>query len=274
MINNVDLIAPTFEGRLSASEYSLSIRHLPDGYSFSITDNNQKCQAIKYICCNERNAAKELKEEPLLQQKYKSIKYFQRGISGLMPTIEYLNKNNNAHALLPPLFNSNGDIIRHKQTDLIVNNINEKIACCFIKSEPAFNLKNYSLHHTSELLIKLALTSEQPSGIWVEHTEYTTSIVIKKSNKILLANSYSTDTSTDAIYYIIHCYENCKLSQYETPIFLIDTENNQDKSLKNLLSPYIENIKNLTPKLWDGIPQYLSNNTILNIFTLQTEIIK
>ena len=83
MSNSIDFIATNFAANLSDT-YSISIRQLPDGYRFYITDNNSITVAIKDIA-TEHITSQFLKDEPLLQLNYRSATYIGYGPFALIP---------------------------------------------------------------------------------------------------------------------------------------------------------------------------------------------
>lgn len=72
-----DFITTSFAANLSDT-YSISIRQLPGGYSFYITNNDNIAIAIKHINL-EHISPQLLKEEPLLQLNYHSATYIGYG---------------------------------------------------------------------------------------------------------------------------------------------------------------------------------------------------
>lgn len=268
MIQNIDLIAPTFDGRLSATQYSLSIRHMPDGYSFSITDTDNVCQLVKFTGINNRsassNAIKALKSDPLLQQQYLKINYYQYGTYSINPAI--FNEMN----MTIPQFAGQGAVMTSHKKDLVTQQINAQLSICYTPSSTPCTIPGSSQFHYAQLLILAALNHPTADAVWAETLPEVTTIAIKSHHKLLLANTYPTASQTDAVYHILACYEMTGLSQTDTPLFLVDATNDRPESIHEILKPYIYTINPLTPQLWDNLPEEYTGNNRLNRFILQT----
>ena len=93
----LDFIATNFAANLSDT-YSISIRQLPDGYNFYITNDKNEGVAIKRISA-ERITPAILANEPLLQLQYRSASYIGHGVFSMIPQNFVID--NNYTAFLP-----------------------------------------------------------------------------------------------------------------------------------------------------------------------------
>ena len=89
-----DFITSSFAANLSDT-YNISIRQLPDGYYFYVTNPEKKCVAIKHIVANHITPAL-LANEPLLQLNYRSVSYIGYGAFSIVPKALIINDNFNA----------------------------------------------------------------------------------------------------------------------------------------------------------------------------------
>lgn len=269
MIENIDLIAPTFDGRLSATQYSLSIRHTSDGYSFSVTDTDGVCQLVKFSRFSNRltaaNAIRTLNAEPLLQQPYASIKYYHGGTYTVGP--QALDDN----SLSLPQIDSQGVFIASPHKDTVTQQINDQLSINYRQTTTvAHIIPNCTQHHYAQLLILAVLSNPVADGVWAEILPTQTTIAVKRCHKLLLLNTYQTSSPTDALYHIMACYEMLELSQTNTPLYLIDATDSETASVSEQLKQYIFTVNQLTPKLWNELPAEYQGIPIMNRFILQT----
>ncbi len=254
MSNSIDFIATNFAANLSDT-YSISIRQLPDGYNFYVTNDKNESVAIKHISAEHITTAT-LTNEPLLQLRYKSATYIGHGVFSIIP--QNLIIDNNYTAFLPI---ENNLRLRAKT---IANPINsDTIIACYTNQWTTPNIK-YNKHHEIELLSLIALQDSESDTMWAEITTQTINIVVIKDRKLYLANSYTITCDNDAAYYILACYQQLKLSQEKTPLNILG--NILTINPLPFLKDYIRHIEIQKPKNWN--PEF--PNEYATLFTLQS----
>lgn len=253
----IELISPSFSSDFS-QQYSLSIRQFPNGYSFCVKaiDEN-KCLAIKYLPFESHSkTASLLKDEPLLQQDYKSVTYWGYGAYLFLPNkLEYDN-----YTPLLPIPNT---IKRRSETKEKL--ISQDIRVIFQTNRWIYpKTDNIELIHEIEMLFSVASNHTAKSGVWVEILENHINIIILSDKELKLGNTYQISTGMDIAFYILACYQQLKLSTEVTPLFLYGKL--PDEEVTNVLKSYLRKMQIYTPLLWDN---KLNEESQLNCFTLQ-----
>ena len=251
-----DFITTSFAANLSDT-YSISIRQLPDGYRFYITDNNSITVAIKDIA-TEHITSQFLKDEPLLQLNYRSATYIGYGPFALIPKSLVIDENYTAFL---PIENN----LRHR-AKTIVNPLNDDILVASYSNQWTMPNIKCRKHHEIELLASMALNSPTPNSMWAEITSQHINIVVICNHKLHLANTYPITCDNDAAYYILACYQQLNLSQEEVELNIMG-----DLLTINptpFLTDYIRHINSLKPQNWNA---ELPNQYAL-LFTLQTKL--
>lgn len=249
-----DFITSSFAANLSDT-YSISIRQLPDGYNFYITNDKNESVAIKHISAEHITPAL-LTNEPLLQLNYRSATYIGHGVFSMIP--QNLIIDNNYTAFLPI---ENNLRLRAKT---IANPINSDIIiACYTNQWTIPNIK-CNKHHEIELLTLIALQSSESDAMWAEITTQNINIVVIKKRKLHLANTYPITCDNDAAYYILACYQQLELSQEDTPLNILG--NITTINPLPFLKDYIRHIEIQKPKNWN--PEF--PNEYSTLFTLQS----
>lgn len=249
-----DFITSSFAANLSDT-YSISVRQLPDGYIFYITDNNNQGVAIKRIT-TEHITAQLLKTEPLLQLNYRSITYVGYGPFSLIPKSLVIDEN---YTYFLPIENN----LRHR-AKTIINPLNDDILVASYSNQWTMPDIKCRKHHEIELLASVALNSPTSHSMWAEITTQHINIVVIKDYKLHLANTYSITCDNDAAYYILACYQQLNLSQEDTPLTI--TGNITYINPTPFLKDYIRHIEPLKPHTWSTeLP-----NEYTSLFALQT----
>ena len=249
-----DFITTSFAANLSDT-YSISIRQLPDGYLFYITDNKNQSIAIKHVIA-DHITAQLLKTEPLLQLNYHSITYIGYGPFALIPKSLVIDEN---YTNFLPIENN-----LRKRAKTILNPLTDDIIITAYTNQwtmPEIKCRKY---HEVELLATIALNSHTSHSMWAEITSQHINIVVIKDHKLHLANSFPITCDNDAVYYILACYQQLDLSQEDTPLTIIGniTYINPTPFLKD----YIRHIEPMKPHTWS---QELPNE-YTSLFALQT----
>lgn len=251
-----DFITTSFAANLSDT-YSISIRQLPGGYSFYITNNDGTCIAIKQII-SDHITPQLLKEEPLLQINYHSASYISYGPFALIPKTLVIDENYTAFL---PLENN----LRQRAKTIVNPLTNDILIAAYSNQWTIPNIKCRKYHEV-ELLASMALNSHSTNSMWAEVTTQHINIVVIHNHKLQLANTYSISNNDDAAYYILACYQQLKLSQEEVELNIIG-----DLLTINpvpFLTDYIRHINTPQPQNWNAeLP-----NQYAPLFTLQTKL--
>ena len=253
-----DFITTSFAANLSDT-YSISIRQLPDGYLFYITDNKNQSIAIKRVIA-DHITAQLLKTEPLLQLNYHSMTYIGYGPFALIPKSLVIDEN---YTNFLPIENN-----LRKRAKTIVNPLTDDIIITAYTNQwtmPEIKCRKY---HEVELLATIALNSHTSHSMWAEITSQHINIVIIKDHKLHLANSFPITCDNDAAYYILACYQQLNLSQEDTPLTIIGniTYINPTPFLKD----YIRHIEPLKPHTWSSeLPNEYTSLLALQTYTLE-----
>lgn len=254
MSNSIDFIATNFAANLSDT-YSISIRQLPGGYSFYITNNDNIAVAIKHINL-EHISPQLLKEEPLLQLNYHSATYIGYGPFALIPKTLVINEN---YTTFLPLENN----LRQRAKTIVNPLTNDILIAAYSNQWTMPNIKCRKYHEV-ELLASIALNSHSSNSMWAEVTTQHINIVVIHDHKLQLANTYSISNNDDTAYYILACYQQLKLSQEEVELNIMG-----DLLTINpisFLTDYIRHINTPQPQNWNAeLP-----NQYAPLFTLQT----
>ena len=253
-----DFITTSFAANLSDT-YSISIRQLPDGYLFYITDNKNQSIAIKRVIA-DHITAQLLKTEPLLQLNYHSMTYIGYGPFALIPKSLVIDEN---YTNFLPIENN-----LRKRAKTIVNPLTDDIIITAYTNQwtmPEIKCRKY---HEVELLATIALNSHTSHSMWAEITSQHINIVVIKNHKLHLANSYPITCDNDAAYYILACYQQLDLSQEDTPLTIIGDLAHINPT--PFLKDYIRHIEPLKPHTWSSeLPNEYTPLLALQTYTLE-----
>lgn len=257
MKETIDFIAPDFSVDMSY-RYSLSIRQLPDGYSFCIHDDD-RCIAIKHkpITKGIKSPSEQLRTEPLLQLQYRNAMFFGYGSYTIIP--KSFAADNNACFL--PLSQQ-----LQRRADTVINAVSDEAE--IVGYTNRWNCPNLPLqmHHEAELLISAAMHTDTPTSLWAEIVDNHINITINRNGKLALCNTYSIASAIDASYFILACYQQFGFDHEDIPLYI--TGLLSDTNPTAFLSDYIRHIHVVIPKLWSD---EISNDNKNSVFTLQTK---
>lgn len=267
MTDNIDLIAPSFDGKLSGSNYRLSIRLMPDGYSFCVTDSDGKCVAVKYIA--DKRRCSDIAGDILLQQRYSDITLYSNTAFTLIPNaIVERGDNSTLNSLIPPTVFPDGHIRTIGGNELDAAKSTDDIAILFKK--PDATIRTTSANHYIHLLINYLTSSAEPNIVLVEAIQNYTTVAIKQNNRIVYTNTFYTATATDSAYYLFAGIEQLNIPA-STPIHIVDTAP-PGQNIASILKQYSYTPTILTPHLWQEMPPEMTADTRLNMFALQSLI--
>ena len=248
-----DFITSSFAANISDT-YSISIRQLPDGYRFYITNAQNQIVAIKHIT-TEHPSLQLLKEEPLLQLNYNSITYIGHGPFALIPKSLVINEN---YTTFLPIENN-----LRQRAKTITNPLTDDIIIASYSNQWTIPDTKCRKIHEIELLTSMALNSHTTNSMWAEITNNHINIVIIQNHKLHLANTYPIACDNDAAYYILACYQQFSLSQENTELNIMGNLHNINPT--PFLTNYIRKINSPKPLNWnDELP-----NQYAPLFTLQ-----
>jgi hypothetical protein len=251
-----DFITSSFAANLSDT-YSISIRQLPDGYSFYITNTTNQIIAIKQIIA-DHITSQLLKEEPLLQLNYCSVAYIGYGPFAILPKSLVIDEN---YTNFLPIENN-----LRLRAKTITNPLSDDIIITAYSNQWTIPNIKCRKHHEIELLASMALNSPTQNSMWAEITSQHINIVVIINHKLHLANTYQITSDNDAAYYILACYQQLNLSQEETELNIMG--NTTCINPIPFLTDYIRHINTPKPLNWnDELP-----NQYAPLFTLQTKL--
>ena len=232
------------------SKKKLSIKFSLDGFSFYISNTHHIISKFTSF-----NFTKPIKSPELILKKIKEIFKNEKTLQQDFETVSVVNQNN-LSTLVPNQYFKDDNLNKYLKysvktitTDLIVyDDLN------FIKAKnvyvPFVNINNFIFqnfgefeykHHSSILLEKLFLQSDDSLNFFVNISQSLFDIVVLKDSKILFYNNFEYQTKEDFIYYILFTLEQLELSTDKTKVSLLGDINKQSELYK-ILYTYVRNI--------------------------------
>ena len=232
------------------SKKKLSIQFSLDGFSFYISNTHHIISKFTSF-----NFTKPIKSPELILKKIKEIFKNEKTLQQDFETVSVVHQNN-LSTLVPNQYFKDDNLNKYLKysvktitTDLIVyDDLN------FIKGKnvyvPFVNINNFIFqnfgefeykHHSSILLEKLFLQSDDSLNFFVNISQSLFDIVVLKDSKILFYNNFEYQTKEDFIYYILFTLEQLELSTDKTKVSLLGDINKQSELYK-ILYTYVRNI--------------------------------
>ena len=232
------------------SKKKLSIQFSLDGFSFYISNTHHIISKFTSF-----NFTKPIKSPELILKKIKEIFKNEKTLQQDFETVSVVHQNN-LSTLVPNQYFKDDNLNKYLKysvktitTDLIVyDDLN------FIKAKnvyvPFVNINNFIFqnfgefeykHHSSILLEKLFLQSDDSLNFFVNISQSLFDIVVLKDSKILFYNIFEYQTKEDFIYYILFTLEQLELSTDKTKVSLLGDINKQSE-LYQILYTYVRNI--------------------------------
>ncbi|MDG1423014.1 MAG: DUF3822 family protein [Flavobacteriaceae bacterium] len=232
------------------SKKKLSIQFSLDGFSFYISNTHHIISKFTSF-----NFTKPIKSPELILKKIKEIFKNEKTLQQDFETVSVVHQNN-LSTLVPNQYFKDDNLNKYLKysvktitTDLIVyDDLN------FIKAKnvyvPFVNINNFIFqnfgefeykHHSSILLEKLFLQSDDSLNFFVNISQSLFDIVVLKDSKILFYNNFEYQTKEDFIYYILFTLEQLELSTDKTKVSLLGDINKQSELYK-ILYTYVRNI--------------------------------
>ena len=232
------------------SKKKLSIQFSLDGFSFYISNTHHIISKFTSF-----SFTKQIKSPELILKEIKEIFKNEKTLQQDFETVSVVHQNN-LSTLVPNQYFKDNDLNKYLKysvktitTDLIVyDDLN------FIKAKnvyvPFVNINNFIFqnfgefeykHHSSILLEKLFLQSDDSLNFFVNISQSLFDIVVLKDSKILFYNNFEYQTKEDFIYYILFTLEQLELSTDKTKVSLLGDINKQSELYK-ILYTYVRNI--------------------------------
>ena len=263
MADNLDLLSSKFVFE-NTMQYSLSIRHQPDGYSFSVKDDNGIVVAVKHLV-SEKNYIPD--NDPLLNLNFNKVTYIESGAFALIPVSLFSPE----HAkIFMPLEKDKLSIsnIRHcsipdnilMDNSLIAFVSNDKQLPQQIKSRLSKDL-NTEFSHDALLLIKMAAMIDEHSFVLCELMAGKLIVLAVNNAKISAITSYSVNTELDMLYYVMEMYRVLNFNPEQVKLFI--SGELTLFSFRNIVKDFVRFHDVITPKnISDDIslpnPEYFS----------------
>ena len=232
------------------SKKKLSIQFSFDGFSFYISNTHHIISKFTSF-----SFTKQIKSPELILKEIKEIFKNEKTLQQDFETVSVVHQNN-LSTLVPNQYFKDDDLNKYLKysvktitTDLIVyDDLN------FIKAKnvyvPFVNINNFIFqnfgefeykHHSSILLEKLFLQSDDSLNFFVNISQSLFDIVVLKDSKILFYNNFEYQTKEDFIYYILFTLEQLELSTDKTKVSLLG-DINKKSELYKILYTYVRNI--------------------------------
>ena len=232
------------------SKKKLSIQFSLDGFSFYISNTHHIISKFTSF-----SFTKPIKSPELILKEIQEIFKNEKTLQQDFETVSVVHQNN-LSTLVPNQYFKDNDLNKYLKysvktitTDLIVyDDLN------FIKAKnvyvPFVNINNFIFqnfgefeykHHSSILLEKLFLQSDDSLNFFVNISQSLFDIVVLKDSKILFYNNFEYQTKEDFIYYILFTLEQLELSTDKTKVSLLGDINKQSELYK-ILYTYVRNI--------------------------------
>jgi hypothetical protein len=237
------------------SKYKLSIQISLDGFLFCIFDSNNICVAAKALDAEDTNISNIFATEPLLTKRFSTVKCIVVDQKSTLVPNNCFDKNKSYEYLKFVSNINNEKIFTHKIKKIgaycvfaIDNGIYETVK----KYQPQTEFYNQNIP-----LIYAAL-HKSGKNMFVFFNSQTIDIIVNNNEKLLLQNSYKTESTGDSIYFaaavknilnieLDNIYLSGKTSKYEEEEFLSFFEKTQLEINKDLIfATGIENALLLT----------------------------
>lgn len=222
MADNLDLLSSKFVFE-NTNIYSLSIRHQPDGYSFSVLDDNGIVVAIKHVVCDKNY---DLGGDPLLNLHFKSIKYIECSHYAIIPDALLSDKSK----LFLPLEKDKIAISGTKCCTPISSVISEKVNVVFVSNDkqlpsPLKQLMQNGFEilftHEMALLINMATSVEERIFMLCEVMANALNIIAVNNDKMVMCTSYAVNSELDILYYVMEAYHVLNFDPNSVKLFFI-----------------------------------------------------
>lgn len=236
----------------------LSIQVRPNGLSFCILDSNQQMidwlETVNYS--RDYNPVKILGEIQLFYQKEEQLRQdfgevlilFSNQLYTLIPEEYFVAEEASTYLK----FNTKilkTDIAAHDQLQ------QQNIVNTYI---PYTNITNYffdkygefEFKHSASVFIEAVLSRDSGEGISIYLNNYSGyfDIVAIKDNQLILANTYSYNTTEDFVYYLLFTAEQLKADPLEFRLFLLG-EISEESELFTTAYHYVKNVQLFRPHL-------------------------
>lgn len=250
------------------NQYKLSIQVSLDGFSFLAVQPSEKnivaCKSTPLNISTDKLIARHLKEwlenEEFFRNDFQEVKIFiftERFT--IIPDDCYSDEF--SHELVSVVFDLNDEysVKKNKIEDCnshlyfpVHNDINEVLQLFFPKTR--------CFHPVNAILQIPMQPGKRNNSVIITFTK-NFYLIVKRNNKLLLANTFQVSHKNDLIYNVINTFQQLETARTETDLF-IDGVFSDNSEITELLKPYFENISSLkTDEL--VINQEITNNRLL-----------
>ncbi|MFN8254850.1 MAG: DUF3822 family protein [Bacteroidales bacterium] len=237
------------------STYHLSILLKPSGLSYTIVDTvRDKCVAIKNITFNDLKGAKDyldriadfLKKDSFLAKNYKSVDFVYSSRKSTLVPLELFDKK-----LLKSYFTFVHTLDEYEEIHFNKLSKSDAVNIFSIPSDITTLMVNHFpelkfYHQTTTFIdntIDKSSSENQLVGIMVYLSYF--DITVCNSGKLFLYNNFEFQNENDFVYHIVNIYQQLKISDQKTKLFLSGEIDKEDAKYK-LLSKFLKNINFFT----------------------------
>jgi len=229
------------------NQYRLSIQVSLDGFSFLVlaVDSRKVISAKKTPVkisshkLTARHFSDWVREEPMLNQSYAKVEIFLfEELFTLVP--DSVDPGRLAEVLINP--ENDRKIFQNKiaepEASLLFSVYNEFAGTVFS------HFRNSVWVHPVSVLLNSFPNAEKPNtGILIQ-SQNLFFFILKKRNRLLLANCFKAEHSADFLYFLVNTFKQMEVSRNLTLLNVAGTNDNTEK-LKQLLTPYFPAISEL-----------------------------
>ena len=226
------------------NQYSLSIRFASDGFSLFIFDENQKLLSSKktpsdLLSLTEDKLFDLLANEKELNLNFHSVQVvFETDFYSIVPKV--LFEPENAKDLLAfqhPEIKSTDTILYNELlawNAILVFTIPKAINSAIRKFLPEVDAEHHIIDFINN---EIALQNDSSTHIYVRNNKM--DIVVLKTGKLTLINTYEFNTKEDFLYHVMNVYEQLSLDSEKCSSYIY----NNRPELTEIVGKYIRNCK-------------------------------
>ena len=228
----------------NSSDNNLLIRIHPEGITYAITDENEQVILQQMINMppgklKDARFLEHFLEQPELRVLSENVSVvFENSNYQLIPN--ELFKEDDVSQLFELEFEKNDNVrliynLLPRWGAHLIHSVESSVMDLFEKKYPDAEIE----HHVSKLLKRKI--DRNTDTIYANVRKETVDLFVVKENRLLLTNSFQTNTNEDICYFVLNAYEQLELDTKTIPLKLF-SEDAVDKSLVELLEQYITDI--------------------------------
>lgn len=219
--------------------YTLSIRLIPSGFCFAISDKEKR--VIYYSCCEGAFPT----ESAILQKSFAQVLLcVDSNTYTLLPNLvfqselqeQYWNLN---FGFLSPTDQLQADNVRLTDIVNLYSYLGSEQRYLDLKKQyPALKL----IHRQSIQMCVATMRNKQSNHqqLYIHVLENAFDVLLMEKGKILLANTYDYHKEDEFLYYILNLFEQLKLDRYAVEVIIGGAPEGKEKEL---LSKYLRNVQ-------------------------------